>query len=289
MVGNPVYEAFQRVVAGGGRQQVPAFHYPTWDRWFEAELFPLGPHVAGLWRDVTETVKRKRAEESLRAEKEAREQILGIVAHDLRSPIAAIRMAAAAVASNPATGASFAQSISETAQRLDRRIASLLDFSIARFGSGIAPEHAPSDLDRACRIAVSELRAARPDCEVALAMSGDLHGHWDCDRILQVLGNLLDNGAKHGDGYPLQLSASGDEHAVRIAVHNVGSPIAPDLLPHIFEPFRRGPRTSDRRGAGLGLYVARQIVSAHGGEITVLSPDGDGTTFVVTLPRRSPV
>ena len=57
----------------------------------------------------------------------------------------------------------------------------------------------------------------------------------------------------------------------------------------VFEPFRRGPRTSDRRGAGLGLYVARQIVSAHGGEITVLSPDGDGTTFVVTLPRRPPV
>src|SRR3954453_15439250 len=70
VVGNPVYEAFQRVGAGGGRQRVPAFHYPTWDRWFEAELFPLGPHVAGLWRDVTEAVKRKRAEESLRAERD---------------------------------------------------------------------------------------------------------------------------------------------------------------------------------------------------------------------------
>jgi signal transduction histidine kinase len=290
VVDNPVYVAFQRVVAGAGRQRVPAFHYPSWDRWFEADLLPLGRHVAALWRDVTESVMRRRAEDSLRAERDAREQIIGIVAHDLRSPIAAIRFAAAAL-EHTADAASneIARSIGETTHRLDRRIATLLDFSVSRVGDGIRLDPAPVDLGHLCDVAAADLRALRPGCEVLLERAGDLRGTWDGERLLQVLENILDNAARHGGDEPISVSVTGDDDAsVRVAVHNVGAPIAPELLPHVFEPYRRASGPRHQRSVGLGLYVASQITAAHGGTITVRSPDGDGTTFVVTLPRRPP-
>jgi signal transduction histidine kinase len=288
VVGNPVYEAFQRVVTGAGRQRIAPFHYPSWDRWFEAELFPFGSHVGALWRDVTDAVMRRRAEEALRAERDAREQIIGIVAHDLRSPIAAIRMVASAIgAADAPSAAHLTRQIVETAQRLDRRITSLLDFGVSRFGDGIALEPTPVDLARACELAVAELRVVHPDCEVTVTTSGDLGGDWDFDRIVQVFENLLDNAITHGGEAPVRVRAAGEGPSVRVEVHNAGPPIPAELLSQLFEPFRRSPRPRDRRATGLGLYLARQIVVVHGGEIAVRSPDGDGTTFIVTLPRRT--
>jgi signal transduction histidine kinase len=118
-------------------------------------------------------------------------------------------------------------------------------------------------------------------------VSGDLVGDWDVDRMAQVLSNLLGNAIQHGGGTPVRLSARQDGDRVALAVHNGGAPIPPLALPFVFEPLARGQAENTTGGIGLGLFIARAIVSAHGGDIDVTSSTGDGTTFTVRLPKAA--
>ena len=118
----------------------------------------------------------------------------------------------------------------------------------------------------------------------------DTKGLWDRERLAQVVTNLIGNAIQHGrlDGsIDVRLRDEGD--AVCLLVHNDGSPIPADLLPSIFDPFRRGRRraTQKAEGLGLGLFIVREMVRAHSGEISVQSTEAEGTTFTVKLPRRS--
>ena len=113
-------------------------------------------------------------------------------------------------------------------------------------------------------------------------------GHWDPARIEQVASNLVANALTHGAAAsPVELTLAGEDEHVQLAVTNCGTAIAPDLIDHLFEPFRQGPaeRAKPRpSGLGLGLFIARQIVRSHGGTIAVRSDD-EATTFTVRLPR----
>jgi len=108
--------------------------------------------------------------------------------------------------------------------------------------------------------------------------------------MAQVASNLLANALTHGArDEAVRVWVGGTANELRLSVHDGGSPIPPELMPEIFEPFRRGRRTagaSHARGLGLGLYIAKQIVTAHGGEIEVRSTAEDGTTFTVRVPRE---
>ena len=116
-----------------------------------------------------------------------------------------------------------------------------------------------------------------------------LQGDWDADRLTQVVSNLLGNAIQHGGATPVTVTAGEDGDAVTLAVHNGGAPVSPEALPFIFEPLARGQseNTKGSRSIGLGLFIARAIVSAHGGHIDVTSSSDDGTMFTVWLPKAA--
>ncbi len=123
-------------------------------------------------------------------------------------------------------------------------------------------------------------------CEV----SGDASGSWDADRLLQVLSNLVANAGQHGgpgDGIRVTVDG-GQREFVRVAIHNAGA-IPASMLPHLFDPFRTSRHGRVRSGGlGLGLFIVREIVRAHGGSVDVASSEAEGTTFSLQLPRVPP-
>jgi signal transduction histidine kinase len=173
-------------------------------------------------------------------------------------------------------------------------IGDLLDFTGGGLGVGMPVSPAPLDLRGLCAEVVDEVRAAHPGRTVRFEPHGDLAGEWDAARLRQLVSNLLGNAVQHGgDTGPVDLAArtEGTTH-VRLDVRNGGPPIPPDLLPTIFDPLVRGsaaaePKKQRRPGSiGLGLYIAREVATAHGGTIDVASSEAEGTVFTVRLPRR---
>jgi signal transduction histidine kinase len=171
-------------------------------------------------------------------------------------------------------------------------ISDLLDFSWAGLGGTMPVSPAEMDLRTLCREVVGEARAAHPGRTVNFVAQGELTGTWDGFRLRQVLSNLLGNALQHGGANgPVELSAIAEGCDVRLVVHNDGPPIPADALPSIFHPLVRGssPEVQKRKRAGsigLGLYIAREVISAHGGAIDVESSQEAGTMFTVRLPRQ---
>jgi signal transduction histidine kinase len=231
---------------------------------------------------LTESMTRYSAQTNL-----YRDQFVGILSHDLRSPLGAIT-AGAALLARAAEGdqrqARVAARILNSAERMERMIADLLDLTRTRLGGVIPLRTAQTDLQSVCEEVVLEVQASYPDAVVRFESRGNVTGKWDADRLAQVVSNLVVNAIEHGGKTPVTLVASEGDERVRLTVHNDGDPIPPDAQAKIFEPLARG--TSDRpRNLGLGLFIARAIVVAHGGEIRVMSTEQSGTTFDVTLPR----
>jgi signal transduction histidine kinase len=175
--------------------------------------------------------------------------------------------------------------INRAAGRMMEMIASLLDFADSRFREALPISPVRTDLHEVTRGVVEELRAANAGCHIDVAIGGDGRGRWDPARMAQVVSNLVGNAITHGArGEPVRVSLDGDADALRLTVWNAGPPIPPELRPVLFEPFRRGA-AARCRGLGLGLYIVKQIVTAHGGEVDVHSSVEDGTTFAVRVPR----
>ncbi len=215
---------------------------------------------------------------------------VGILGHDLRTPLAAIKMAAELIVRNSEDARSLrpAGVILRSADRMARMIEQLLDFARVRQGRGIPLQLAPCDLGDIARQVVQELGLANPQATIAVASSGSLGGLWDPDRLGQVVSNLVGNSVQHGTaGSPITVELEGTRRElVRLSVANLGS-IPGESMATLFEPFKRGATTRrDESGLGLGLFIAREIVRAHGGDLTVRAADGR-TVFEVTLPRET--
>jgi signal transduction histidine kinase len=226
---------------------------------------------------------------------QTREQFLDILGHDLGNPLGAIIVGATLLTKSESLDVKHvgvATRILNSAGRMNRMVSDLLDLTRTRLGAGIPVAPKPMDLIPVCLQVIAELEATHPDCRLQFAPKGDLHGEWDSDRLAQVISNLVANAVQHGceDG-PVSIVAQprGDEVVLR--VHNEGPPISEDAMEKIFEPMVRQPAQNGdnhRTGLGLGLYIAREIVTAHGGTIAVSSPEKEGTTFTVQMPRRQP-
>jgi signal transduction histidine kinase len=217
-----------------------------------------------------------------------RDQFVGILSHDLRTPLGAITAGAALVAlpeDNPERRSWVAARIMNSAQRMERMIRDLLDVTHVRLSGAIPVKRRPVDLQQVCDEAMIEIRAGQPDAVVRLQAGGDLRGEWDPDRLAQVVSNLVGNAIQHGGGTPVTVTAREDGDSVTLAVHNGGSPIPPEALAFVFEPLARGRTDNTRHHLGLGLFIARAVVSAHGGNIQVRSSADAGTTFTVALPK----
>jgi signal transduction histidine kinase len=173
---------------------------------------------------------------------------------------------------------------------MSRLINDLLDYSRARLGHGLPVHPEPADLDVICHEALDAIRTAHPTRNVVYRHEGDGRGAFDPERVVQALVNLLTNAVRYSaPETDVTLSWTGDAERKVLAVHNAGTPIAPHLLGQIFEPFKRGDVAGNTwGGVGLGLYIVKQIVAAHGGAVAVRSAAGEGTTFEVTLPTAPP-
>ena len=234
---------------------------------------------------LTESMTRYAAKTDL-----YRDQFIGILSHDLRSPLSAITAGAAIIAATAADDqrqARVAASILSSARRMARMIDDLLDLTRTRLGGAIPLKRVPTDLQPLCEEVVREVQAAHGSAVVRFRASGNVTGEWDSDRLAQVVSNLVGNAIQHGDGGPIDLDARGAADRVTFTVHNGGDPIPPAAQASIFEPLVRGAVDEATQSLGLGLFIAQAIVSAHGGDIRVRSAEGLGTTFEVNLPRTA--
>lgn len=223
-----------------------------------------------------------------------RDEFLAILGHDLRNPLGAIMMAARLLVDAEGLDAhqeKAAQQALRSAERMRGLLDDLLVLTRTRFDLALPLTLGRVDLAVVGKEVVDELRASHPDRRVRLTTSGDLQGEWDRARIAQVVSNLLSNALQHGDpAAPIEVSARPEEEHVVLAVHNEGPEILPSQADLIFEPFFRmhgDPAKTRTEGLGLGLYITRSIVVAHRGQIRVDSSREQGTTFVVSLPRRA--
>ena len=222
----------------------------------------------------------------------AREIFVGILGHDLRSPLNAISMAAQQLLMHAdrldPNHRRLASRILRSVSRIERMATDLLDFTRGRIGGGVPLTVGTADLGAVIRDVVDEFVEAFPDRTVeAHTGGGDLTGEWDADRLAQLVSNLIANALEHGaDPIEVVGGVEGDHHVV-IEVRNQGE-ISREWMPRVFDPFvSLGASRSGRRGLGLGLYIVREIVTAHHGTIDANSDHGS-TVFRVSLPRRQP-
>jgi signal transduction histidine kinase len=220
------------------------------------------------------------------------ERVLAIAGHDLRNPLGAVMMGALVlehVPGMPAEVLCTARRILVSAKRMSRIIEDLLELCSARLSVGLELRAEPTDAHELCQRIVEELQLGHPGREIRLRAEGNGSGRWDADRLEQVVSNLVANALHYGpEDAPVTIESRGSETEWTLSVHNLGAPISPEVLPHLFEPFRRGREGSGSGGIphlGIGLFIVRRIVQAHRGTVDVTSGPVEGTRFVVRLPK----
>jgi PAS domain S-box-containing protein len=222
---------------------------------------------------------------------EFRKLAAGIIAHDLRSPLSTIKLTTQLLVEReglPRRALQMVQTIARKVDTMVTMVERLLLYTQAQFGGGVSLNKELVDLERVCQDALGDVQASRPDAEIHFKTEGNCSGVWDRLRLTEVASNLFGNAVKHGQPrQPIDILARDDGAQVSLRVHNVGPPIPTELLPVIFEPFRRTEEqpSSSERSFGLGLYIVKEIVAAHGGMVEVSSSEAAGTTFTVRLPR----
>jgi signal transduction histidine kinase len=228
----------------------------------------------------------------------AREHFISIASHELRAPLAPIRLQVQRIlrglARNPQamTPESIIESI-QVVERQSARLSRLLEnvLDTTRLKLGRLPLH-PEDVDAVTVFdevaATMREMLATAGCTLTVDKRGTPAGHWDRARLGQVLTNLLSNACKHGGSGLIEVSLDGGSTRTKIVVRDHGPGVAPEERERIFDRFEHAETGGPDSGLGLGLYVAREIVQAHGGRLTVDNPPGGGAAFEVDLPARPP-
>ncbi len=241
------------------------------------------------------TLRAARAEQERLQEVQKRaefsQQLIGIVSHDLRNPLNVVLLSALHLLKREELdhGATTnLRRIQRAAERAVRLVRDLLDFTQARLGGGIPVVKRAVDLSELIEQVLMELRASHPERELRFETDDSAAGEWDSDRIAQVVHNLVSNAIKYGEG-DVWVRVRSRDRLAQLEVHNRGEPIAPALLPYVFEPMVRGRDQMVRHAGsiGLGLFIVQQLVHSHGGQVTVRSSPNDGTTFTVELPLQA--
>lgn len=245
---------------------------------------PVDPDV--LRGKVRAFVSHHQRGHELRLQTEAlktKDRLLAVLAHDLRTPLAVVHMAAHVLpTASPEQVPSLAARILRSTERMQHLARDLLES--ARAASALPAKKHVTDLGELCEALLDDFRTTYPDVQFVESIARDVVGLWDRDRLYQAVSNLLSNAVKYGDGR-VTLDVVVKPHGwASVTVSNGGAPIPDARLPDIFEPFVQGRGAST--GVGLGLYIVREIAIAHGGEVVVAS-NGSGTTFTIRLPVGS--
>jgi sigma-B regulation protein RsbU (phosphoserine phosphatase) len=218
------------------------------------------------------------------------EQMIGIVSHDLRNPLNGIVMGTGLLARGELTVAqrNVLARVSRSAERANRLIADLLDFTQARLGEGLTISPRPIDLHESVSEAVDELALLYAPRTLQHLRVGDGRCTADASRLTQLLGNLVSNAMTYGTPQsPVTVTSTVEPNSFSISVHNHGEPIPEEARARLFQPMTRGlSTTSAQRSVGLGLFIVREIAKAHGGETAVMSTRDEGTIFRATFPTR---
>lgn len=228
--------------------------------------------------------------------RDAQSLFLAILGHDVRSPLGAVSMGAQVLLhdkSLPPKVAKIGQRIFNSSKRVDEIVRDLLDFSTSHLGDGIPIDPYHVDLEATCHNVVDEAKTFHPDRKIELVCEGNLSGDWDGARLAQAFSNLISNAIQHGKAEcTIRIALSGNEQGVLFVVKNEAEIIPQAKLRTLFDPVKnfaiRPPseRTLTRvQNLGLGLYVVKEIVKAHHGQISVTSTAESGVTFSVSLPR----
>lgn len=225
----------------------------------------------------------------------SRDMFLAVLGHDLRAPLSGIGMSAMLLSKAGLSEAARQQAaarIKRASRDMNRLITDLLEYTRTRLGAGMPIDLAACDLGPVCEASLEDIRAGNPEQPFVQQISGDLTLQADAARMQQALSNLLSNAVQHGSPRsPVTLTADGEVDAIVLKVGNLGDPIPRDALQVIFEPLVQAPNANSeahvrsKTSLGLGLFIVREIVLAHGGAISVESSTAAGTVFTIRLPR----
>ncbi len=211
------------------------------------------------------------------------------LAHDLRGPMTAARLHAEYILRSPDDVERCVESavrIVESMDRLETMTTDILDAGLLRAGYTLPLQLSECDLERVLHEAVAAMLPADPT-RLVLDTSGPCIGWWDRDALRRIVDNLVSNAFKYGAPHtPVTLRLDQSPEDATVSVHNAGRPIPPDEQALFFQQFRR-TRPAAAPGWGLGLTIVKGLTEAHGGRVDVDSREGYGTTFSVTLPKRS--
>jgi signal transduction histidine kinase len=233
---------------------------------------------------------------SARAE-HMRDLFLAILGHDLRAPLFTMALAGELLKRPDLSREEIHENgvrIRRSSRLMKSMVADLLGYTSTRLGGRMPIVLKEADLKPICEAALEDAGATHPESVFELETSGGLGGEFDGVRLHQLLVNLLVNAAQYGaKDSPVLLEARGEPDEVVLKVTNYGPAIPEDSLQAIFRPLVQLPAeneedTRPRTSLGLGLFIAREIAVAHGGELAVKSDEVDGTTFTVRLPRSAP-
>jgi phosphoserine phosphatase RsbU/P len=216
------------------------------------------------------------------------EQLVAIVSHDLRTPLSAMSMGIAMLRDRGelgASGQSVLARIENSTRRMSTIVEQLLDATRARIGQPMELERMSIDLRVIVEHVLHELRSVHPGARFEL-VAEPVEGHWDGDRLSQVVSNLASNAAQYGaPGATVTVLVAGTPQSATLMIRNANrsTPIPAAQLATLFDPFKRGEPNTYKHGLGLGLYIVNQIVHAHGGAMSATSTE-QGTEFRVELP-----
>ena len=272
-----------RAVASDGRERQIRHRVIRADGgalWFRTRVVPeVGTAAGGTGRLLGAMLDITDEQEAV----QARDELLSVASHELRTPLTSMLLRLESVERKyPGLDVVVRQS-----KRLANLVEQLLDLSRIRLGRlELVPE--PVDLGDVVRTVAARIDAelARVGCSLSVRETAKVTGTWDRLRLEQVVTNLLSNAIKFAPGTTIEVEAHAERARARLLVRDHGPGIAPQDRERIFQRFERTAR-HNRGGMGLGLYITRQILQAHGGEIRVEATPGGGATFVVELPTRA--
>jgi PAS domain S-box-containing protein len=249
-----------------------------------------GDGVSGavvVFMDVTES---RKLEEALRRAVEFRERLMGIVSHDLRSPLSIISMSAHSMLkpdAPPHRTQSSALRIKRAADRMARMVSDLLDFTRIAAAGGLPVDRQPMDLRAPVQEATEEINVRHPRRVRLVLPAHAVEGAWDADRIAQVVTNLVSNAFQYGASDTLvRIELRDEPEQAVLSVNNQGPVIMTEDLPTLFDPFKKAHSEVQSGGLGLGLHIVYEVVKAHEGRIEVTSNALHGTTFTAHFPKR---
>lgn len=256
-------------------------------------------HVVSIARDITARklaeVEREQLYGQALSAINARDDFLSIASHELRSPLSSLQLLIEALMRAPGDSASRGTDklglAARQVEKLSRLISELMD--VSRISAGRLHLELEDDVDLGAlvRDVVTRFRedAKKAGCTVSLEADETAIGRWDRLRMEQVATNLLTNALKYGSGKPVHVGIKREGDSVHLEVRDGGMGIAPEDAERIFERYERTSSAKKHSGLGLGLYILRQIVDAHGGTVRVESEPGKGSTFTVDLPLEAKV